>query len=128
MKLNHQNLNARSKCSIACTLDIIGDKWTLLIIRDALYLEKTSFNEFRYSPEKIASNILTNRLEKLVHWGIMSKTKNATNKLKFDYILTERGEQLKPILLALGKWGKDSIEGTNDVLKEAEKYKQSRKN
>ena len=128
MQLNYKNLNARSKCSISCTLEIIGDKWTLLIVRDALYLGKTSFNEFRYSPEKIASNILTNRLEKLVQWGIMSKTQNADNKLKFDYILTERGLQLKPILLALGKWGKDCIRGTNDVQKEVEKYKQLRKN
>ncbi len=103
----------RSNCSIACSLDVLGDKWTLLIIRDALFLNKKSFNEFRYSPEKIASNILANRLEKLVENGIMKKSPNEANKLKYDYVLTEKGQQLKPIILALAEWGYENIEGTN---------------
>jgi DNA-binding HxlR family transcriptional regulator len=99
----------------------LGDKWTLLIIRDAIILGSKSFGEFISSPEKIASNILTNRLEKLVSYGIFSKTRNANNKLKFDYRLTEKGQQLKPILLALGKWGYINIEGTNDLEKHINK-------
>ena len=122
MQLNIENINARSKCSISCTLDIIGDKWSLLIIRDAMFLKKTSFNEFRNSAEKIASNILTNRMEKLVKYGIMSKTQNPDNKLKFDYLLTEKGWELEPVLLTIGAWGKKNIEGTNDVLEQVKKF------
>ena len=125
MQLNIENINARSKCSISCTLDIVGDKWSLLIIRDALFLKKTSFNEFRNSAEKIASNILTNRMEKLVKYGIMNKTQNPDNKLKFDYLLTEKGQNLKPIILALGKWGINYIGGTNDVQEQVKKFKEN---
>jgi len=126
MQLSYSDFDFRSKCSISCALEIIGDKWTLLIIRDALFLNSISFGEFRSSPEKIASNILTDRLEKLVKYGIMDKTKNSTNKLKFDYTLTKKGQELKPILLALGKWGNTNINGTNtleDQIKEFEGLK-----
>ena len=81
----------------------------------------TSFNQFRNSTEKIASNILAARLEKLVSNGILTKTKNPTNQLKFDYELTDIGLNLRPVLLALGKWGYESIDNVNnmnDVIKE----------
>ena len=123
MQLNIENINARSKCSISCTLDLIGDKWSLLIIRDALFLNKQSFNEFRNSAEKIASNILTNRMEKLVKYGIMNKTRNADNKLKLDYLLTDKGMKLKPIIEALGEWGFNHIDGTNNVQEQVSKLK-----
>lgn len=110
----NENKN-RSKCSISCTLDLLGDKWTLLIIRDALFKGYTSFGQFRNSTEKIASNILTARLEKLVSNGILTKTKHPTNQLKFDYKLTDIGQRLKPVLMALGEWGFESIEGANNV-------------
>jgi len=115
MQLNIKKLNYRSTCSISCALDLIGDKWTLLIIRDALFLGSKSFGEFRSSPEKIASNILTDRLQKLVAKGIMKKKRNADNKLKFDYTLTEIGKGLKPVLMAVGKWGNSTIKGTNSI-------------
>ena len=123
MQLNRNDLNFRSECSISCALEILGDRWTLIIIRDALFANSTSFGQFRASPEKIASNILTDRLEKLVKYGIMEKNKNAGNKLKFDYTLTERGQQLKPVLFAIGKWGSVNIEGTKDVKEQIKKYK-----
>ena len=113
--INQKDIKSRSSCSIACTLELIGDKWTLLILRDALFFGKTFFNEFRYSPEKIASNILRDRLERLVKFGIMSKSQNANHKLKFDYILTERGKQLEPILWAIDEWGKEQIEDTSGI-------------
>ena len=121
MQLNTENINARSKCSISGTLDIVGDKWSLLIIRDALYLKKKSFNEFRNSAEKIASNILASRMEKLVKYGIMSKTQNPDNKLKFDYILTDKGRDLEPVLEAIGAWGYNHIGGTNSVQEQIKK-------
>ena len=115
MQLSFENINARSKCSISGSLDIVGDKWSLLIIRDAIFLNKKSFNEFRNSAEKIASNILANRMEKLVKYGIMSKSQNPDNKLKFDYLLTDKGRALQPVIEALGDWGYQHIDGTNDV-------------
>ena len=109
--------NFRSPCSISCALEIIGDKWSLLIIRDALILGKKSFNEFRVSKEKIASNILASRLENLVAHGIFEKQGNADKKSKIDYLLTPRGKALEPVVLAIGNWGFDQIEGVNDSAK-----------
>ena len=63
-------MEMRSKCPIACSLDLFGDKWTLLVLRDILFLEKTRFEQFLDSPEKIATNILTDRLHKLEKAGV----------------------------------------------------------
>jgi len=115
MQLNYADLNFRSRCSISCALEILGDKWTLLIVRDALFINSTSFGAFRCSPEKIASNILADRLAKLVAYGIMLKIPNPHNKLKFDYTLTDAGLQLKPILLALDKWGYSNVKGVKSL-------------
>ena len=126
MQLNFDKKKFRSKCSVSCALDLIGDKWTLLIIRDALFKEYTSFNQFRNSTEKIASNILTSRLEKLVSNGILTKTKNRTNQLKYDYKLTDIGMNLKPVLLALGKWGFESIDNVNNMKGIIKEYKKKK--
>jgi DNA-binding HxlR family transcriptional regulator len=112
MKLDSNDSVFRSKCPISCALDLIGDKWTLLIMRDAILLKQKTFGEFRNSSEKIASNILTDRLNKLVSNGVMTKTQNAQNKLIFNYELTERGQELKPILFALFKWGSENVMGS----------------
>lgn len=122
MQLKNSIINFRSKCAISCGLEILGDKWTLLIVRDALFFKSTTFGEFRGSTEKIATNILTDRLEKLVRYGIMDKKKNLENKLKYDYSLTERGRQLKPVLMAIGKWGYEHIEGTQKDKVITQKY------
>lgn len=114
MQLNHSDLKFRSHCSISCALELIGDKWTLLIVRDAIILGKTSFNEFRNSKEKIASNILQNRLEKLVNLGIMTKSENEIKKSKNDYFLTDFGWTLKPVIKTIGQWGADAIDGVNN--------------
>ncbi|MFT5780041.1 MAG: DNA-binding HxlR family transcriptional regulator [Crocinitomicaceae bacterium] len=115
MQVNDDLNKMRSSCSITCALDLVGDKWTLIIIRDALFTGAKSFGEFSASREKIATNILTNRLDKLVSAGIFTKTRNATNKLKFDYLLTNKGLELKPILIALGKWGCENVPGTSSM-------------
>ena len=108
--------NYRSKCSISSALEIIGDKWSLLLVRDAMILGKTSFNEFRYSKEKIASNILSSRLETLVSYGIFEKRENAEKKSKIDYLLTDLGESLRPVVMEIGKWGYKHIDGVNDSV------------
>ncbi|NRB46543.1 MAG: helix-turn-helix transcriptional regulator [Saprospiraceae bacterium] len=75
---------------------------------------KTSFNEFRHSKEKIASNILASRLAKLVDYGIFEKKENPVKKSKIDYFLTDRGRSLESILMAIGNWGYENISGVND--------------
>jgi len=107
----------RSNCPISCTLDIIGDKWTLVIVRDALFKNFTTFGEFQSSPEKIASNILTARLQKMTENGIFTKEGDPSNKLRIHYRLTEKGKSLRTVLLAVGLWGTEHIEGTSDILK-----------
>ena len=74
--------------------------------------ESKSFGDFRASPEKIASNILSDRLEKMVLNGILNKKVNKENKLKFDYTLTKIGKELEPVIIAISRWGHQSIKGT----------------
>ena len=102
----------RSPCPISNTLDLIGDKWTLLIIRDMLFLNKRLFNEFLESPEKIATNILTDRLKRLEEHQIIEKRPYSKTPLRYEYILTRRGKDLQPMLMELIQWGNVHIEGT----------------
>ena len=101
----------RSQCPVSGTLDIIGDKWTLLLIRDAIVFKKTTYKEFKNSPEGIATNILASRLKLLVEHGIFSKEGDSNNKLIIHYKLTEKGKELEPVMRAMGKWGITHIEG-----------------
>ena len=102
----------RSECPITNTLDLIGDKWTLLIIRDILFLKKKSFNEFLESPEGIATNILTERLKRLEDHGIIAKRPYRKGPSRYEYTLTQRGEDLQPLLMEMIRWGNTHIEGT----------------
>ena len=102
----------RSECPITNTLDLIGDKWTLLIIRDMLFLNKKSFNEFLKSPEKIATNILTDRLKRLEEYKIIEKRPYTKTPLRYEYFLTQHGKDLRPLLIDLIRWGNTHIEGT----------------
>lgn len=102
----------RSVCPVTNTLDLIGDKWTLLIIRDMLFLKKKSFNEFLESPERIATNILAERLKRLEEHGIIEKRPYQKTPLRYEYILTQRGEDLRPLLIEMIRWGNTYIEGT----------------
>lgn len=106
----------RSPCPIACTLDIVGDKWTLLIVRDML-LGRTQFKEFACSPERIATNILTDRLTRLVDHGLVEKFVSGESSGREGYRLTSKGESLGPLVKAIVKWGLENIEGTEAFLK-----------
>jgi len=101
MKANH----LRSDCSICYALDIFGDKWTLLILRDMLFEGKSSFSEFKASEEKIATNILTDRLKTLDAEGFLIKTASAANKAKYLYSLTDKSIDLLPVFVELFSWG-----------------------
>ncbi len=94
----------KSSCPQYLALEIIGDKWTLLIIRDMIISGKRYFGEFLKSEEKIASNILTNRLQSLEREGIIYKKKDKEHKQKIIYLLTQKGIDLFPILLENARW------------------------
>ena len=123
MQLRYNENDNRSNCSVSCALDIIGDKWTLLIIRNIIIAGSKSFGDFRASPEKIASNILSDRLEKMVSSGILNKRVNKKNKLKFDYTLTKMGKELEPVIMAISKWGNQSIKGTVSAEQQKKLFK-----
>ncbi len=92
------------KCPITFALEIFGDKWSLLIIRDIVFKRKRHYGEFLRSPEKIATNILANRLEKLERHGIVKKSRDPDNATKGIYELTEKGRDLLPVMLELIAW------------------------
>lgn len=95
----------RSDCPISCSLDLFGDKWSLLIIRDIMLRGKVSYSEFLASEEKIASNILVNRLTVLEAEKILVKEVSPANKSKFLYSLTQKGADLLPIVIEIMDWG-----------------------
>lgn len=99
-----KNLVFRSDCPISATLDIVGDKWSLLIIRDMTLKGKTSYKEFAEGPEKIATNILADRLAKLEVMEIISRQPHPKNKVKVIYKLTKKGIDLVPILVEIIIW------------------------
>src|SRR6185295_8617204 len=101
----------RSSCPITNVLDTLGDKWTLLVIRD-LVLGKRRYQEFQSSPEKIASNILANRLTKLEAAGLITRLAYQQNPTRYEYLLTRKGNGLKPVLEAIIVWGKKHYPGT----------------
>ena len=94
----------RSPCPVACTLDVIGDRWTLLVVRD-LMAGKTQFKQFTASPEKIASNILAARLKLLIEAGLVEKTELPGRGGPVAYTLTPKGQSLRPVLKAVADWG-----------------------
>lgn len=102
----------RSSCPIACTLDIVGDKWTLLVLRDLLFFKKTRFEQFLDSPEKIATNILSDRLQKLEKEGMLVKAPYGNHPARMDYSLTEKGKSIAPLLKAIVVWGESNIDAT----------------
>jgi DNA-binding HxlR family transcriptional regulator len=101
----------RSPCPIACSLDLLGDRWTLLIIRDLLW-GKSRYGAFAVSPEGIPTNILADRLARLEQAGVIKSTPYQQNPPRHDYALTPKGLDLKPVLAALVKWGKRHVPGT----------------
>ena len=95
----------RSECPIANSLDIIGDRWTLLIVRDILINGKHRFREFRDIPESFPTNILASRLKRLEKWGLIEKKTYQEHPVRYEYHLTEDGLALEPVLSALETWG-----------------------
>jgi DNA-binding HxlR family transcriptional regulator len=116
----------RSSCPIACTLDLIGDRWTLLVIRDMMFLGKQRFEEFLESPEGISTNILANRLKSLEDLGLVEKQPYSNHPRRMNYRLTERGHSLRPVMKSMIAWGLKQIPETR--VPEAELIKRRENN
>jgi DNA-binding HxlR family transcriptional regulator len=95
----------QSGCGVAYGLDVFGDKWTLVVVRDMILLGKRYFNELLASPEKIASNILADRLRRLEEECLITKRQDPENESKFIYELTPKGKELIPLVLEVLRWG-----------------------
>lgn len=109
----------RCNCPVTSALDIVGDKWTLVIIKQMLLEYKTTFKDFYDSDEAIAPNILSERLKKMQSIGLIDKLKHPTNRKTNIYILTEKGLTLTPIVIELALWAHNNITPMNqDVLKD----------
>src|SRR5437773_1154417 len=101
----------RSPCPVACTLDVLGDRWSLLVVRDLLR-GKRRYAEFLESSEKIPTNILAERLRRLVAHGIVEAHQYSAHPPRMEYTLTPRGQDLRPILRAMLEWGLQHVPGT----------------
>ena len=104
MQVNVEESRRRSACPIACSLDLIGDRWTLLLIRDLLQ-GKHRYGEFLASAEGIPTNILADRLRRLEQAGLVTAEQYGSHPRRKDYHLTEAGRALSPAVTALRDWG-----------------------
>jgi DNA-binding HxlR family transcriptional regulator len=102
---------ARSACAIANSLDMVGDKWSLLVVRDLLHGKRT-YGELVNSPERIPTNILADRLKRLESAGIITSAPYQQRPMRYAYTLTPKGNALGEVLLAFVRWGKQHIPGT----------------
>lgn len=101
----------RSPCAVANSLEIVGDKWSLLVVRDLLYGKRT-YGELAKSPEHIPTNILADRLKRLEDAGIVASKPYQERPVRYAYTLTPKGRDLGDVLLAFVRWGKRHIPGT----------------
>jgi DNA-binding HxlR family transcriptional regulator len=99
-----RKIKKRSDCAISLALDIFGDKWALLIIRDIMFHGKSTYGDFLKSNEKIATNILADKLAFLESAEILEKTTHPESKAKFLYKLTQKGMDLLPVLIEIILW------------------------
>ena len=117
----------RSECPLSCSLDVFGDKWSLLIIRDLMFGNKSTYNDFLKSDEGIATNILASRLKGLEENGIIEKTAHPDSKAKILYKLTSKGIDLLPIIMEVYIWSEKYLTVPSDIkatIKEAKKDKE----
>ena len=118
-------IKKRSDCPVSTTLDILGDKWSLLIIRDIMFQRKNTYSDFSQSTEKIATNILADGLSMLEGAEILVKDEHPESKAKYFYRLTQKGIDLMPVLIEIILWG----DRYNEISQEAKMFaKQLRKN
>src|SRR4051812_36932007 len=110
----HESYTPRSGCPVAAALDVVGDRWTLLVIRD-LFRGKRRFGEFMASSEHITSNILAERLDRLERWDLISTVAYSARPPRVEYHLTPRGRELWPVVRAMAAWGQAQFPDTRPV-------------
>jgi DNA-binding HxlR family transcriptional regulator len=119
--------NKRSDCPVSCSLDVWGDKWSLLIIRDLMSAKQCTYGDFLKSPEGIATNILASRLLALEENGVIEKLSHPDSKAKVLYKLTPKGIDLLPLMIEIGIWSEkyyDIDKQKKAELKEVKKHKE----
>ena len=109
----------RCECPITSALDILGDKWILVIIKQMLIEDKKTFKDFTESNEAIATNILSSKLKYLEELGIIIKTPLPDNKKTNLYLLTEKGLALTPIIVELSIWSDENVRELNSIMRES---------
>lgn len=107
----------RSPCAVACTLDLVGDKWSLLVIRDLLRGGAT-YGDLQNSREGIPTNILADRLKKLEAADLIAKSAYQEHPVRYTYELTAKGRDLGDVLGALVRWGRKHIPDTQALLRD----------
>lgn len=118
----------RSDCPISCSLDIWGDKWSLLIVRDLIFFKERTYSDFLKSDEKIATNILAARLQMLEDNGIISKSEHPESKAKVLYKLTPKGIDLLPLMIEINVWADKYLiipDEQREILKDIKKNKEA---
>lgn len=100
----------RSRCPVARTLDVLGDKWTLLVVRDIMR-GKQRYAEFLGSSEGIPTNILADRLKRLAAKGIIRSRRYSEHPPRVEYTLTAKGEDLRPVMRSMAEWGVRHVGG-----------------
>ncbi len=98
---------------MAATLDVVGDRWTLVLLRDVLFHGTVRFNQLKDAAERISTNILTDRLRQLEAAGLVVATPYQERPLRYEYSATQKGEDMIPIINALAAWGRKHVEGVS---------------
>ena len=122
-----KEIKKRSNCPVSCSLDIWGDKWSLLIVRDLMFAKQCTYGDFMKADEKIATNILASRLQTLEENGIISKSDHPDSKAKVLYKLTQKGIDLVPLMIEINLWAEKYYDVPADrkaMLEEVKKDKQ----
>lgn len=110
-KFQGESKLGRYECPIANTLDVVGDRWTLIIVRDIIIEGKHRYNEFLDSPEGITTNILADRLKRMEEFGLLDKRPYQDNPTRYEYHLTPSGLALEPVLHEMISWGLKHVPG-----------------
>lgn len=122
------DIKKRSECPISSSLDIWGDKWSLLIVRDLMFYKQCTYGDFLKSEEKIATNILASRLQTLEINGIITKQNHPESKAKVLYKLTQKGIDLLPLMIEINLWADKYFTlpaERKEVLEEVKKNKEA---
>ncbi|QYJ04265.1 helix-turn-helix transcriptional regulator [Nocardioides panacisoli] len=110
----------RSGCPINLTVELLGDRWTLLILRDIVFADRRHFRELlRESQEGLTSSVLADRVERLVDAGVLVREDDPSHRQKSTYTLTDRGVDLVPVLATIGLWGATHLDADPELAAEA---------